>query len=53
VGNERVRCRSGISTGLLEPGACHAVTFVVFLRYPLGFMRVRMTSDLLRVPPAA
>jgi len=50
VGNERVRTRSSVATERLRPGASLAVTFVVFLRYPFGIVRVRMTRDLLRVP---
>lgn len=48
VGNERVRARSSVATERLRSGESFAVVLVVFLRYPLGLVRVRVTSDLLR-----
>jgi hypothetical protein len=47
LGNEKVQFRCSVDTERLTAGANYSVFFVVFVRYPLGILRWRATSDLL------
>jgi hypothetical protein len=50
VGNERVQYRVPLPIAQFHCEQALKVIFVVFLRYPLGLIRVRITSDLVRRP---
>lgn len=48
IGNELIKYRCSIDTERLEKNGSYSVIFFVFIRYPMGILRWRATSDLLK-----